>query len=229
MRSDKNSAIKLRKLGQSYSQISNVLKVPKSTLSSWLKDVIISQKAQDRIQSRVNATSIAKLIERNKKQTELAKERHDRIYKLAKEESKTLLTNSLFLVGLSLYWAEGYKQGAYGSKWKSIDFANSDPEMIKIMISFFIKFLDVSRSEIKIQIMLHNAKDDEKTISFWHEITQIPISNFISICHTISSASSNKQKRKLEYGTIHLRINNVEKFFRLIGWIDSLKEHYNGA
>ncbi len=226
MRSDKNLAIKLRRLGKSYSQISDVLAIPKSTLSSWLKDINISQKAQDKIQSRVNSTSVAKLIERNKNQTKLAAERHTKIYELAKKESQELMFNHLFVIGVALYWGEGYKQGANGSKWKSIDFANSDPEMIKIMMLFFVKFLDLKESDIKIQIMLHNPKNTKKSINFWSELTKIPENNFTSTCYSISSASTNKQKRKLEHGTVHLRINNVQKFFRLIGWIDGLKQKF---
>ena len=226
MRSDKNSAIQLRKSGNSYSQISTALKVPKSTLSNWLKDIPISQEALEKIQARTNSTGIAKLIERNKNQTVLAKERHDKFYESGKKEAKTLLADSLFLVGLSLYWAEGYKQGAYGSKWKSIDFANSDSEMIEIMVLFFTKFLEIKRSDIKIQIMLHEPKDTEKAINYWQKITKVPRNNFITTSHSISSASSNKQNRKLEHGTIHLRINNVESFFRLIGWIDGLKKKF---
>jgi len=159
MRSDKNTAIKLRGLGNSYSQISTILSVPKSTLSYWLKNIRLSREAENKIQRRTNLTGIAKLIERNKKQSVLADIRHQEDYKKGKKEAKKLLTNPLFLLGASLYWAEGYKQGAYGSKWKSIDFANSDPEMIKIIIKFFTKFLKIKKSEIKIQIMLHNSKD----------------------------------------------------------------------
>lgn len=109
MRLDKDSAIKLRKSGQSYNQISGALNIPKSTLSYWLKDIIISQEARNKIQERTNSTGIAKLIERNKLQTVLAEKRHNKIYQLAKIESKKLLSDSLFLVGVSLYWAEGYK------------------------------------------------------------------------------------------------------------------------
>lgn len=226
MRSDKNSAIKLRKAGQSYSQISLLLDIPKSTLSYWLKDIILSNEARNKIQARTNSTGIAKLIERNKRQTFLAEERHDEIYKSAKLESKKLLSDSLFLTGISLYWAEGYKQGAYGSKWKSIDFANSDPEMIKLMMLFFTKFLELKKSDIKIQIMLHNSESVDRVINFWHNITKVPKYNFIKTCYSVSSASQNKQSRKLENGTIHLRINDVTKFFKLIGWIDGLKEKF---
>jgi len=226
MRPDKDSVIKLRKQGKSYSQISAVLKVPKSTLSTWLKDIPLSAEAKAKIQARTNDNAIVKLIKRNKQQTVISQERHNIIREEAKKESKQLLSDPLFLAGVSLYWAEGYKRGAYGSKWKSIDFANSDPEMIKLIMKFFIKFLAVKRTDIRIQVMLYDPKMTEKTIDFWHNITDVPKNNFIGSCYSISRTSLQKINKKLEYGTIHIRINDVNRFFRLIGWIDGLQAKF---
>jgi hypothetical protein len=226
MRSDKLSAIKLRKSGQSYNQISQSLNIPKSTLSIWLKNLELSDRAKQKIESRVNTTSVMKLIARNKQQTIVAKNRHQQIRQAAKKEAGKLLSDLLFLSGISLYWAEGYKQGALGSKWKSIDFANSDPQMIKLMVLFFTKFLNLGKDKIRIQIMLHDKRDTEKAVNFWHNITGIPKENFIKTCHTLSRASLQKVKNKLLYGTIQLRINDVVRFFRLIGWIDGLKAKF---
>ena len=226
MRSDKKQAVKLRLIGNSYKQISDILGVPKSTLSSWLKDIYLSEKAQNKIQSRLKSSSIAKLIARNKNQSILAKINHEKICKQAEKEAKKLFSDPLFLLGTSLYWAEGYKQGAYGSKWKSIDFANSDSDMIKIMIKFFVKFLNVKKSEIKVQIMIHDKNNTENAENFWHKITGIPKENFIKTFSKISISSLNKQKRKLANGTIHIRINNVKSFFRLIGWINGVKTKF---
>jgi hypothetical protein len=139
MRKDKVEALALRKKGFSYNEISKKLEIPKSTLSYWLSDVVISQEAKSRIASRVFAGSVKGLIERNKNQTALAKERAEVIRETAKKEVRNLMKSKLFLVGISLYWAEGYKKGAYGSKWKAVDFANSDPELVKIMMNFFRK------------------------------------------------------------------------------------------
>ncbi len=226
MRTDKKIVIKLRKQGQSYNQISAALKVPKSTLSNWLKDIPLSAEAQAKILARTNANAIVKLIARNKRQTAISQARHQIIRQEAKKEAKKLLTDPLFLAGVSLYWAEGYKQGAHGSKWKSIDFANSDPEMIRLMMKFFIKFLGLKKTEIRIQLMLHNPKDSLKTVDFWHNLTGIPKANFIKTCHVISRASLQKRNKKLEYGTVHIRINDVSRFFRLIGWIDGLQTKF---
>ncbi len=224
MRSDKQKIIELRKSGLSYNQISTFSRIPKSTLSTWLKDIPLSDAAKDKIALRTNETAIKKLIERNKNQTIVAEKKYKEIRKSGEKESRKLLSDPLFLAGVSLYWAEGYKQGALGSKWKSLDFANSDSEMIRLMVKFFVKFFCLKKSEIRIQIMLHDPKMAAEAINFWHKLTGVPKENFIRTCVSISRASLQKRNKKLQYGTIHLRVNNVKHFFRLIGWIDGLKE-----
>jgi len=227
MRSDKKKAIKLRLSGKSYNQIREILNIPKSTLSTWLKDIKLSKQAQFKIESRVNKLSIYKLIKRNKEQTIIAKANHQKIRVEAIIEANELLREPLFITGTSLYWAEGYKKGWEKSKWKSIDFANSDPEMIKIMLLFFNKYLKIEKKDIKIQIMGYERDDIEKYKSFWHNLTSVPKENFFRPHLTLSKSSKKKVTTKLKYGTIHLRINNVNAFFRLSGWIDALKTKFN--
>lgn len=225
MRKDKLIAIKLRKQGKSYNQISKTLKIPKSTLSYWFSDLKISEKAQEKILKRAHKLSIEGLIKRNKNQTILARERASKIRKEAKKESFKLMNDSLFLTGISLYWAEGYKKGASGSKWKSIDFANSDPEMIKVIMKFFRKFLGIKDSKIKIQLIAHQNININKAAIFWSNLTNIPKEQFIKTYVGVSKSSKGKRNpNSLTHGTVHIRINDVKLFFRIIGWIDGLKE-----
>ena len=224
MRKDKLQAIELRKQGLSYNEISRKLNVPKSTLSCWLSDIELSQKAKDRISARVHKGSIAGLLKRNKNQTILAQKRAGEIRRLAKIEVLGLLNNKLFLTGVSLYWAEGYKKGAYGSKWKAVDFANSDPDLVRIMMKFFRKVCKVENSKIKIQLTAHKNIDIKKAIQFWSNLTKIPENQFIKTCCAVSIYSKGKRnKNSLTHGTVHIRINDVKLFFRIIGWIDGLK------
>jgi Homeodomain-like domain len=227
MRKDKNQAIKLRLEGKSYSQVSKALNIPKSTLSYWLKDLKLSKRAQLLIEQRVNETSIKALIKRNKNQTYLAKKRSEEIKKKAIREAGKLKDNKLFLIGVALYWAEGYKKGAFGSKWKGVDFANSDPEMIKLMISFFKSICKVENEKIKIQIIAHSNVDINKAIKYWSRVTKIPKRQFNKTYQqSTSKKSKNPRKNKtLIYGTVHIRINNVKLFFRIIGWIEGFKNN----
>lgn len=223
MRKDKQKAIELRKSGLSYLQIKNQLSIPKSTLSTWLKDLQISADAKDKILKRAHQKSVAALIKRNKKQTEIAKTKALKIIEQAKSEASKLSKDKLFLIGVSLYWAEGYKKGAQGSKWKNIDFANSDPVMIELVMKFFRKYLKTDETKFRAQVIAHSNLNIEKSVEFWSKITKIPQNQFIK-----TSISSNKSKipkhgRILTNGTIHIRINDVALFFRVIGWVEFLK------
>ncbi len=223
MRADKEKAIKLRISGKSYNQINMLLGVPKSTLSIWLKDIILNDEATSKIKARVHSLSLNKLIERNKLQGQVAASSHQKIKRDAEIEALKFLKDPLFIAGVSLYWGEGYKKGWYQSKWKSIDFANSDPEMIRLMVKFFKQFLKISEKDIKIQIMGHEGSDIEKYITFWQNLTSVPRNNFFKPFLTTSKSSKKKVASKLEYGTIHLRINHIESFYRLYGWTEALK------
>ncbi|MFZ5982285.1 MAG: helix-turn-helix domain-containing protein [Patescibacteria group bacterium] len=220
----RDEAIKLRKEGQSYKQISEKLNVAKSTLSYWLGNIKISQRAQDKISKRANKISAEALLRRNKNQTILAKERALKIRKEAKDEFLKLRNEPLFLVGVSLYWAEGYKKGAEGSKWKSVDFANADPKMVGIMMKFFRNVCGVDDEKIKIQLMAHANVSMEKSLAYWSKITRLPKKQFMKTALSLSKSSTGKRENRLTNGTIHIRINDVKMFFRIIGWIDGLKK-----
>jgi hypothetical protein len=224
MRHDKKIAINLRKTGQSYLQISQALDVPKSTLSYWLKNIKISNRAQEKISKRAYFKSVEALIKRNKNQTVVADLKAQAILKESTAEAKRLVNDKLFVAGVSLYWAEGYKKGAYGSKYKSVDFTNSDPEMIKIMMKFFRKFCKINEDKFKLLLMAHPNINIDKTISFWSDITKLPRSQFTKTQTAISKSSKFKRPiNSLLHGTIHIRVYDVVMFYKVIGWINGLK------
>lgn len=225
MRHDKKIAINLRKTGQSYSQISQALEVPKSTLSYWLKNIKLNKQAKEKIAKRAYAKSTEALIKRNKNQTVVADLKAKKILKDSAKEAMSLINNKLFVAGASLYWAEGYKKGAYSSKWKCVDFTNSDPEMIKVMMNFFRKICKIDENKFKLLLMAHPNININKTISFWSDVTKVSCSQFTKTQTAISKSS--KQKRatnSLPHGTIHIRIYDVAMFYKIIGWINGLQK-----
>lgn len=223
MREEKNRAITLRKEGRSYSQIQETLHVAKSTLSYWLRDITLSNEAQQKIAKRASVTSTRTLIERNKEQTAIALKRAFLIRGEAKEEVIGYMSDPLFIAGVSLYWAEGYKRGASGSKWKCVDFTNADPEMVEMMMDFFRKFCSVEESRFKVQLIAHSNVDMQASVGYWSALTGIPESQFIKTCTSLSVRSGQKRANSLTYGTVHIRVYDVKLFFRIIGWIDGLK------
>ena len=224
MRKDKEKAVQLRKKGFSYGEISKKLKIPKSTLSYWLRNIELSKSSKDILKKKGIEKSTTALIKRNKEQTKKAQEKAELIQNKSILEINKIGKKELFILGVALYWGEGYKKGANGSKWKCVDFTNSDSEMIIVMMRFFREICNVPDSKFKVQLHTYKNKDEEKIIKFWSNLTKIPKSQFMKSSFAISSASKQKRGSMLKYGTVHIRIYDVVLFHRLIGWITGLKK-----
>src|SRR3989338_7224097 len=102
----KNLARRLRKTGKSYSEILKLVKISKSTLSLWLRDIPLSEKQRRELEGRTKSRYSGSKA-RQQARINLTKE----IIENSKRESGDLLNNRLFLSGLMLYWAEGTKRG----------------------------------------------------------------------------------------------------------------------
>ena len=82
-----------------------------------------------------------------------------------------------FLIGCILYWAEGTKRR------NSTVFVNSDPYMIKIMISFFRKFFNIPDDKFTIRFNCHLDNDltYQDIENYWLVISHD--NNFLSLSY----------------------------------------------
>src|SRR3989344_8168479 len=106
----RSRALQMRLKGHSYNEISEILNISKSTLSLWLRDVVLSDKARERLSGRVRQGVFNGLIKRNKMQTHVAQIRSREIRLKAAARIERVLDKDLLLIGAVLYWAEGYKR-----------------------------------------------------------------------------------------------------------------------
>ena len=135
-------ARELRLSGESLSEISNMILVPKSTLSIWLRDIVLTEKqiSDMKIRSaakvsrgRLNASIILKSnrIFREKK-----------VYDESIKDFPRLTKNPFFMLGLALYFAKGTKKG------NSFQFTSSNGYMIVMMRKWILKYLKVEEELI---------------------------------------------------------------------------------
>jgi len=123
---DRESAIRLRKQGMSYTQIKKIIGVSKSTLSCWLQKFPLSEEQIKEFQrqgwkkSEVSREKFRNTM-RQKKEKRLR-----RIFTVQQKEIFPLTKRDIFLAGLFLYWGEGTKCRSDG-----LSISNSDPSIIK--------------------------------------------------------------------------------------------------
>ena len=171
----KPQAIKLRKKGFAIADIARKLEISKSTASLWCRGVNLTpeQRAQQEARTGRKLERFFKMVEAQKKaRVEIKND-------LTKKSIKalgSLSTRDLFVAGVSLYWAEGFKHEAE----KRLGFCNSDPVMINFQLEFWRRCLGVNKSDISPRLTLNEAFRDrtDKIQKFWSDCLDIPIEQF---------------------------------------------------
>jgi len=218
----KSKALLLRKQGKSYNEINDLLKIPKSTLSGWLKNYPLSEKVkQDNIQ-KVKLIWAKNIIQFNKRRSEKYQKETLRILEEYAETVPSITRRDLFFIGLALFWAEGGKK----EKWV-VQFCNSDPLIIKVMMQFFRKICKVPAKKFTFRIHLHPNISKKIATKFWSQIAQLPITHFRKPQTQISQASKHKRPvHQLPYGTLHIRIGGAHLNKKIKGWLLGISKQF---
>ncbi len=171
----KSEAIRLRKKGKSLPYIHQKLGIPKSTLSYWLKEVILTttqkQKLHKDWQEALTKARIGAALWHN---TEKAKR-----LKSAEIEGISLLkridmsdVNITELALAILYLGEGTKAKS------ETGMGSSDPLILKFFITCLRKIYAVPEEKIKCELHLRADQDPEKMIEFWSNELHVSKDNF---------------------------------------------------
>jgi len=206
---EKLEAIRLRKLGKSYSEIRKKVKVSKGTLSLWLREVELTPEQEKRLYVTLRQKNAYRLAKMNQKKKE---ERTKKIITEARKETSLFFKNPLFLAGLMLYWAEGDKS----DEVENVKFSNSDPAMIKFMMRWFRKICKIPEEKFRIALQIHKLHCRKDIENYWSKITNIPLYQFHKTL--IKPTSLKQRKNRLYNGTCAIRINNVDLFRKIKGW-----------
>lgn len=224
----RGEAMKLRLRGYSYNEIRNTLRVPKSTLSGWFRDLILSKSAQDRLNARIGIGT-AVLIRRNRKQTQDAQKRAYQIQSEASARIPVLDKKDLLLLGTALYWAEGYKRlrvrDGKTVTAHTISFVNSDPDMIRVFIRFLTEILDVKPDDIRLTMRLYAHINEQEAFYHWTGITGLNTGHFHKTTYLVTGASKGSRPfNRLPYGVLQVAVYSTEQFHRLMGLLAGVKK-----
>jgi len=227
MRSDKTLAFKLRLSGKSYGEITMSLGVPKATLSGWFNGLELPEKAKERLAQRVYQKSIAAIIKHNRMQTHIAQQNARNIRNAAKADILRLTERDVFMAGINLYWAEGYKRPKIeNGKIKTshpVSLTNSDHELVKIFLRFLRETCEVPEEKITGEIRVYEHHNEAYLLNFWSKATDIPFGRLKTIKNGVSISSQRVRPYNiLPNGTIQIRVNSTNLYHKIMGWIEGL-------
>jgi len=163
-------SIKLRKSGNSYKEISTILRISKSTASLWLRNIKLSKQAKQKLINRSKTGLHNSILTKKAKKMIILKQIDQRTSALVssiifEKDLKKLLCSML-------YWAEGAKDT------KCMTFINSDPKMISTFLTLLRNGFNINESKFRALVHLHEYHNKMEIKKYWSSITQIPLTQF---------------------------------------------------
>jgi hypothetical protein len=213
MRSDKENAKHLRLSGKSYAEISNILKIPRSTLSSWFSDKEWSKRIRTRLAISVQVSHTMRLMELNRTRGVHL----ERVYEDARleacEELSVLKYNPLFIAGLMLYWGEGDKLTR-----AHVKITNTDPELIALFVHFLRFICLIPLDKIKGEVLIYPDLNEQACLSYWMKHSGLPKKGFFKT----TTIKGKHVKRRLTYGVCMINVSSTYFKVKMMEWIKLL-------
>ena len=211
-------AIKLRKRGLSYKAILKETSVSKSTLSIWLREIELTKEQKSKLLNRAEMA----MYKAAKRKVANRIRRTNIIIEKAKKEVSGYKAHPLFLIGISLYWAEGAK-----SQNESVKFSNSDEKMINLMMQWFRQICKVPEKKFRVHVHMHSLHCRKDILKYWSKVTHIPLSQFYK--PYVKKTSLGQRKNILYNGTCSIVVNEKDLFRKIMGWKIGLQEQFHSS
>ncbi|MBM3261462.1 hypothetical protein FJY93_03515 [Candidatus Kaiserbacteria bacterium] len=212
----------LRKQGTSIKSIAKILDASTSTVSYWCRDIKLSE-------SQIR--KLAKNMERGGMIGRLRaaeKKRAQRLLAIQKETSRgkkdiSILTKrDMFIVGLALYWGEGYKNGN-----DECGLTNTDPIIIKAFIHWLFTMYGVTKDDLILRVTINDTHRARAHIieTYWSQQTSIPLSQFTQTSFIRSTSIRVFENPNGYVGTLRVKVRRSTALRRrILGSISEIKQ-----
>lgn len=180
----RDQAILLRKQGQSLDEISAKLSVAQSTVSLWVRDLILDDGAKLLLKEKLRRGRLKGIEVNRKKRLRWMSERSDDAKRTL--QNMPVTRDSAKLSCALLHWCEGNKETS------AVLFTNSDPVMISTFLALLRTAFSIDEQKLRVCMHIHGYHDEIKQKEFWSRITKIPLKQFIKTFHKKNTGKSKK-------------------------------------
>ncbi len=120
----------------------------------------------------------------------------------------------LKMAAIMLYWAEGYKAGK-----GTVDFANSDPDMVVIFWKFLSEICRVDKKRVRLHLYAYEGQDIKSLKRFWANLLKLSGQAFVKP-YIKKAATPGPRGPRMIHGLVHVRYSDKKLFRQIIVWID---------
>jgi hypothetical protein len=217
----KIKAREMRSKGESVKVIASTLGVTKSTVSLWVRDIVLTvDQLEKLIQRKVVGGELGRtrgaFIQKKRRLDMMKQRENDGIEKL-----KGLTEREFFVAGIALYWGEGTK------KKRGFYICNSDPKIIKFIIVWLKKFFGIGVDRLAAVVginEIHRVRE-EVVKKFWSDQTGIPLNHFRKTSFKKAKVHKVYANFNEHYGTLNISVlKGSDIYYKMLGLLTGLSE-----
>ena len=223
----KYKALKLRKSGLSYREISRQIGVAKATVASWVQWVSLTDHQK---------VLLAERLKLKQKQGRFAAGialKARRIYreKAAYDEAgasfKNFIGESFFAYGLGIYSGKSSTKDETKTGRKNtsnFQFMTADPEKAHLMVKWLERYLKIGKDSLQPRVFVYEPYRDSNCEVIWSRTMAIPLDRFQK---TVYSPKHYFYKKKADYkGSIAITVSNIKALRTVLAWQKLLIKYY---
>ena len=206
----------LRKEGKSIKEIAYKLKVSPGSVSAWCKEIELTAEQIKTLQQRIRDPHYGKkngYLKRVKTET---KKRIKYYFNQGKKEVGKLTYRDIFLIGIALYWGEGFK------KDHQVGFATSDPRMAKFFIYWLGYCWKIPKESLIIRVTANISYKEKITEleQFWSIFLKIHLSQFSKPFFQQVKWKKQYENEREYHGVVRIKVRrSVNLLRRMYGYI----------
>lgn len=157
-----------------------------------------------------------------KRRTILVKQKIKRLKEEGIKEIGKFSTRDLFIAGITLYWAEGFKH----KDESRLGLATSDPKMAKFYISWLSKCLRITNSQLALRVTanISHSQRIKEIQKFWSDYLNIPLVQFTKPFFQKEKWHKEFTNPQSYHGVIRIHVSKSLDFLRKMrGWLEGLR------
>lgn len=212
MRNDKKHAVKLRRSGKSYLEISKIVGVPKSTLAGWFKNEEWSNKMKQKNLYTASIKARKHMIRMNGLRAVQLAQRYVDAKNEADKEFERHSTTPLFTAALMLYLGEGDKS----MDNNLVRITNVDPAVLRIFYLFVKRYCTEDEKRVRAWILLYPDLNPQICHEYWSRELGLSLQNF----YKAQVIKGKHKTKKLHYGVGTITIGCKRLKVKILRWIE---------
>ena len=222
----REKAQELRHDGVSINEIVRRLGAKKSTVSYWCRNIRLTSKQVQLLAKKKTIGGQIGILRAAEKKRRLRILATINEMRRGSADVGRLTKRDLFMLGVALYWGEGYKKGN-----EECGFTNSDPYIIQLFIRWMEQIYGIERVDFILRLSINAAHKTraQEIQRFWSKITKIPESQFTKSSLVFASQKQINRDSSTYIGTLRIKVRRGTALRRrILGSISEIQKQFTG-